>query len=112
MQSLAGAMSQHRAVVDGKEWLFGFDNPCGGYFATRFLSDEEAEETGEEADVRIGFGRGVDLETLVEECLKHGFYIEDTVIQMLRRDELREKGPITPLQARVLGWAEEAGVFD
>ena len=102
-------MSQHTAYDDeGREWLFGYDNPCGGYFATRFLSDEEAEKTGEDADVLIGFGIGVDLTTLIAECAKHGLDLDDSDVRCLQRDKEQEHRARTPLQAKIWEFAQEA----
>ena len=101
-------MSQHVTKdEEGRDWLFGYDNPCGGFFATRFLSDEEAEKRGEECDVLIGFGFGVSLETLVEQCAAEGLVLEEATIQMLERDEAQEKRPLTPLQQKMRKLAQE-----
>lgn len=106
-------MSQHKLFDDeGREWMIGYDNPCGGFYATRFLSDEEAERTGEEADVLIGFGKGVSLDVLNRECVRHGLILSDDLLGDLFLDELREKRPLTLLQQLVRGLAEEAGLYD
>jgi len=106
-------MSQHHLKdSEGREWMIGYDNPCGGFFATRFLSDEEAERTGEEADVLIGFGKGVDLETLDEECRKHGLELDEKMLVELYHDESLELRPLSPLQQNVRKTFEEFGLFD
>ena len=106
-------MSQHiLRDEENREWLVGYDNPCGGFFATRFVSDEEAEETGIEADVVIGFGRGVDLLTLDRECQSHGLELSKEMLVQLSQDGEEEGAPRTPLQDWVHTIFDQMGALD
>lgn len=96
---------------EGREWMVGYDSPCDGFFATRFVSDEEAEKTGIEADVLIGFGKGVDLPTLDKECQNHGLELSEEMLMQLSQDGA-EAPPRSSLQERVYAIFEEIGLFD
>jgi hypothetical protein len=92
--------------------MVGYDNPCGGFYATRFLSDEEAERTGEEADVLIGFGKGVGIRELIGRTCEEGLFLSDEMVAQLRIDHERECSPLTGLQQLVRQIATDVGAFD
>ena len=92
-------MSSHRIMHEGREWMIGYDNPCKGFYATRFVPDDEY--TDEEADVLIGFAQGVSLDELVAQCLNHGLTLETWMVATLARDKEREQRPLSPLQHRM-----------
>lgn len=102
-------MSQHHLKDSSdRQWLVGYDNPCGEFFAMRY-APEDAEE---EFDVYIGFGKGVDLETLDEECRWHGLELEEKFLVQLFHDESLEKRALSPLQQQVRAVFAEIGFFD
>jgi hypothetical protein len=107
-------MSQHHLKdSEGREWMIGYNNPCGGFFATRWALDQSgAEEDEARADVLIGFGKGVDLETLDEECRKHGLELDEKMLVELYHDESLELRPLSPLQQNVRKMFAEFGFFD
>lgn len=103
-------MSAHKQIdSEGREWLIGFDNPCDGYFATRFVPPEELERDKDkpEADVYIGFGDGVDLATLIKGTSENGLDLDESMIEILVADQCREAGPVTALQEQVLSLVDD-----
>jgi hypothetical protein len=108
-------MSQHFVKdKNGREWIVGYDNPCQGFFASRIATDEYEQATGQDCDILIGFGNGIDLKSLILECGKYDLvlYEHEGLIEELINDRLREIKPLSPLQEMVRAMAKEAGAFD
>lgn len=91
-------MSQRYIKQDEYTWQVGYDNPCRGFYAIRYLDHHGPEE---DADVLIGFGEGVELDELVERCAEHGLTLPPDLILGLASDRFEEGRPLTPLQQRI-----------
>lgn len=100
-------MSQHKYIdQNGREWMIGFDNPCGGFYASRWVDDPGDDDP--EADVLIGFSIGVDLPTLQTELKKHGVVLNEPLLQLLRDDLVHETRPLTPMQELIRSMVDGA----
>ena len=65
-------MGRNKVLVSDTTFIiFGFDGPCGGYFANFFdMEDEDYKKTGHPTD-EVGFFPGVSKNVVIEFLEKH-----------------------------------------
>lgn len=102
-------MSRHYITQDEYHWQIGYDNPGQGFYALRFVNWDTDDE---EADVLIGFGRGVPLSELALRCESHGLILSVELRAQLRIDQENETRPLTPLQELISNLAIQAGAWE
>jgi hypothetical protein len=114
---------------NNRNWMAGWDNPTGGYYAQRFGEreapmpcegcygnpdpgrdcDECPLDKWQEFDVLLGFGRGIpNLEDLAIMMRHHGFTPTGEQLEMLARDGQESEKPLTSLQRKIQFLMREA----
>jgi hypothetical protein len=65
-------MGRNRIIIDDTKFIiYGFDGPCGGYFANYFNTEDEDYKMSGQPTEEVGFYPGVSKNRILEFFEKH-----------------------------------------